>query len=132
MKRAVRPAFVVTTLAVAACTSRTRKPTTVTDAGKPVHNLDYANLTPLNPRDDKKREIYASGEKCYVHVPFEEKQTSWRPPKRKQVDCPRLMDHAAWDQCNGGRILKAKDSGTCVCTRDGNPPPPPVEVTCPE
>jgi len=96
-----------------------------------VQDLDYSKLTLLNPVDDKKRVIYAAGEQCYVHLPYDEKPKYWHPPKRKQVDCPGSMDSPVWDQCNGGTILGVRDAGVCVCTRDGNPPPPPREVSCP-
>jgi hypothetical protein len=42
------------------------------------------------------------------------------------------MDVAAWDACRGGTISKPKKGSVCVCTSDGNPPPPPMEVDCPK
>jgi hypothetical protein len=129
----LRPAFVVTMGSIAlACTPpRTRRASPPPDSGKSLQNVDYGKLTSLNPVDNKGRVIYAAGEQCYVHLPYDEPPGSWHPPKRKQVDCPKSMDSAAWDQCNGGRIFRANEVGMCVCTRDGNPPPPPREVACP-
>jgi hypothetical protein len=134
MQQRIRPAFVVTVsaMAVVACAApRTRKASPPPDSGKSVQDLDYSKLDLLNPVDDKKHVIYASGEQCYVTLPYDEKPKYWHSPKVKQVDCPKSMDSAAWDQCHGGMILRVRSSGMCVCTRDGNPPPPPHEVTCP-
>jgi hypothetical protein len=90
----------------------------------------------LNPTDPEHGTIYVSwqGDTCFVVMPFPEgtKLTSWQPPPTKTVDCPPSMDDAVWDACRGGAISKRKDTGHCVCTSDGNPPPPPVEVECPK
>ena len=129
----MRRSWVVTvSVAVCACSPPKTRTTSTPDAnGKRVDNLDYSKLRPLNPRDDSKREIFAYGEKCMVHV-HEDRPKYWHPPKTKQVDCPPSMNDPAWDQCQGGRILKSTESAMCVCTMDGNPPPPPREVDCPK
>jgi hypothetical protein len=129
----MRASFVVTVSVMTACAEpKTRKVSSQPPPqGKPVQP-DFAKLKPLNPRDPKHGTIYASGARCYVHVPFDEPPTSWRPPKTKAIDCPPSMDDAAWDTCIGGTLYQNTDTKACVCTRDGNPPPPPFEVPCPK
>ncbi len=101
------------------------------ETGQPVGPLDFAKLKPLNPRIDN-RVVRATGEKCYVQVPFDKPPKSWQPHKTKQVDCPPEMDDPAWDHCHGGDLHKHVDTGQCVCVRDGNPPPPSVAAPCPK
>ena len=129
----LRPAFVLTVaVASTACAPpRGRKVTQVTETGKSFGPLDWRKLKPLNPRIGNDV-VYAAGERCIIHVPHEGKMTSWQPPKSKAVDCPAGMDDPAWDHCSGGTISKHLDTAACVCTRDGNPPPPPREVPCPQ
>ena len=133
--RRLRPAFVMTvgTIAVCACTPpRTRKASSSHPEGKPIEHLDWGKLTRLNPLDDKRRMIFAAGERCLVQLPYDSPPKSWQPPKTKQVDCPPSMDDAAWDQCGVGTLYRITGTETCVCTRDGNPPPPPMEIACPK
>lgn len=100
------------------------------EPGKSVSSLDYRKLKHLNPIIDH-RAVQARGDRCFVQVPSGEKANSWQPPKLKQIDCPPEMDDPAWDRCYGGNLYKHVDTGACVCTRDGNPPPPPIETDCP-
>jgi hypothetical protein len=127
----MRRAFVVTVAVVSACTPpRTRKAAAVTENGKPVANIDFGKLTLLNPRIGNDV-VHVRGEQCFVRIASDKPQTSWQPPKTKLVDCPPAMDDPAWDHCPGGNLYKHVDTGSCVCVRDGNPPPPNVETPCP-
>lgn len=119
-------------VAIAACAPpRSRRTTPTNEEGTPVGRIDYAKVKELNPRDDKGNTIFSRGPECFIRVPFDNPPTSWQPLKIKVVDCPPAMDDPAWDRCETGRILRAA-TGMCVCTRDGNPPPPPTEVPCPK
>lgn len=134
--RPLRSAFVVTLSAFVACTPprlRRTSPTSPTPEGKPVDRVDYRSAKTLNPSDDEGRTIYARGAQCYVTAPIEGKQQmSWQPPKPMVIDCPPSMDDPAWDWCPSGRIVLISDTSTCVCARDGNPPPPHTAVPCPK
>lgn len=129
-RRGLTPAFVLTAVAAASCTPRSRKALPVTTSPEHVQVLDFTALEPLNPRDHEGRMIYARGTACVVRVPFDRPPKSWQPPKTKVVDCPPSMDDPAWDQCSGA-LHRRKDASACVCMTDGNPPPPPTKVPCP-
>lgn len=89
-------------------------------------------LRTLNGSDPEHGQIYRAERYCYVHLPFTERPTSWRPPTKKSVDCPVEMVGFEWTQCLGGMISKDVDNDRCVCAADGNPPPPAKWVHCPE
>ncbi|MBS0658921.1 MAG: hypothetical protein JSR82_11840 [Verrucomicrobia bacterium] len=130
--RRLAPAFVLTALAATGCTPpRARKVGPPPGPPKHVQVHDFADLVPQNPSDPKGRTIYAQGTACVVHVPSGSKQTSWQPPETKVVDCPPQMDDPAWDHCPGV-LHRRKGEAACICTMDGNPPPPPSEVPCPK
>jgi hypothetical protein len=111
---------------------RKRKVTQVDKEWKQAKPFDWSKAKELNPKDGDNRTIYASNDSCFVRLPFPpgEKITSWRPQPTKIVSCPESMDDAAWDHCYGGDIRLVDQR--CVCTVDGNPPPPPRDIPCPK
>jgi hypothetical protein len=112
---------------------RTRKPGVETSTGKQ-RTLDFSKATLLNPRDPKYGEVRVEhdGQSCYVELPFDEPPKSWQPKKHKAIDCAPSMDDPAWDACRTGSIYEDGADGSCVCVRDGNPPPPNVDTPCPK
>lgn len=97
--------------------------------------VDWANAKHLNPRAEQNRAVMAADDgSCYVEVP-ENPEGPIGPPGTglvaKPVDCPDAMQDPAWDSCLGGEIV-LMTSGECICTRTGNPPPPPTTAECPK
>lgn len=89
----------------------------------------------LNPRDAEGRQIYVREDgACYVHLPFDGgPQTSWQPPKTKDVSCPGTALDPAFRACAYGTVSADSATSTeCECHVDGNPPPPPKKVACPK
>lgn len=122
---------------IASTTSTTPRKRTPHDPPKPGRDGQITGeSTEMNAKDPENGTIYISydGDSCFVKLPFPPgtKLTSWQPSPTKTVDCPPSMDDATWDACRTGSISKSKDTGTCVCFHDGNPPPPPAEVVCPK
>lgn len=99
-------------------------------------SLNWETAKTVNPSDDKGRMIQAmSDDTCAVQVPYngpplpKNGPTGFSPRSYENVDCPKEMDDAAWDDCTS-RIMF--DSGSCYCMSDGgNPPPPPRKQKCP-
>jgi hypothetical protein len=132
--RRFAPSLVVTISAVACSDPRARPSTEPPANPTQVDRVDHQKSKLLNPRHDKHGVIYVGGAHCYVHVPFDDPPKSWQPPKTKKVDCPVELDDPAWDSCRGGQLYSTSgDAGeSCVCSQDGNPPPPPHLATCPK
>lgn len=94
----------------------------------------------LHPADAEGRTILVGDDNsCYVETPLPEdigvpRPTGAPPPmKRTLVDCPELFDDPAWDDHrNGWTLARETQSKKCVfLPQGGNPPPPPLEATCP-
>ncbi len=95
----------------------------------------------LHPADAEGRTILVGDDNsCYVETPLPEdlgvpRPTGAPPPvKRTLVDCPELFDDPAWDDHrNGWTLARETQSKKCVfLPQGGNPPPPPLEATCPK
>lgn len=85
----------------------------------------------VNARTEEHKMIYRAREGCFIHGELPEAPRSWVPPPREEVACPPIMRAPHWSHCVGG-TLRANEAGdTCLCSRDGNPPPPPHLQDCP-
>ena len=76
--------------------------------------------------------VYRAGGRCFVHGEYPEPPTSWQPPIRDYVECPpELLDHK-WEACPGGTVRITEAGDDCLCSQDGNPPPPSRAMVCPD
>lgn len=122
----------------------TRKRKRTSDAGPtykypPGAAPSWSELDPKNPTDADGRTIYVDGsDECYVEVPPKTPPKFPAPPGLRMmdhlaVDCPAIMDDAAWDECLYGPLMQHKTKAECYCLAlGGNPPPPPRLVACPK
>ncbi len=156
--RTLRPQFVVTfsTLGVVSVSTACKTPPaeilaapsaasptampSATEASGPapsVHpspqRIDYPSYTQrLNGRDGKQNLIYRTATGCVVEVPDDAPMKSWRPPKTEAVTCPASMLQPVWNLCTRGTLSAKADHSECLCSHDGNPPPPPTLMDCPK
>ncbi len=84
----------------------------------------------LNARTAEGNEIYRAGAGCVIHVAGPP-AGSWQPPTTKSVACPPAMQDEAWTACEG-TLSGTEDLSECMCSVDGNPPPPDWKVPCPK
>jgi hypothetical protein len=148
MPRALRPAFVATSvLVLASCTpTRTMNPpgphTEPVASGEPAKVDAAAEAKPkkfgVHPRDADNRLIFRkSGGTCYVNAP-----KSTPPPKDlmsgetwtedKTVACPPEFNDPAFAAIPDGSYWLQDETGACSQQQAfGNPPPPPVTAPCP-
>lgn len=100
--------------------------------------IDWAKVKPLNAKEPGGKPIYVAGDdRCFYEVtpkgPPPPLPTGARWVDQVYVDCPAELDDPAWDQCQYSTLLGAPGDPTCYChSLGGNPPPPPLEVTCPK
>jgi hypothetical protein len=86
----------------------------------------------MNARTAEGDIVYRGHRGCYVQLDFPEPPTSWEPAPIQTVPCPPVMGDFRWTQCRDGQIAADEAVQRCVCTVDGNPPPPPAWVHCPD
>lgn len=94
----------------------------------------------LHPRDANGRFIeLAADDSCFVVVPKttpppKDLHTGERWTDNLPVDCPPDFDDPAWNAISSGESLSWDEkTGKCAFVPWlGNPPPPPVEATCPQ
>ncbi len=152
--RKLKPAFVVTVSALgAACGSyRTENPPRPEPADAPTSQATAAvdagpsgTLVPtaspssapaaftrqLNAKTAEGAQIYRVGSGCVIHVQGPP-AGSWQPPTTKSVECPPSMKDDAWSKCDGGTLSATEDLSACLCSVDGNPPPPDWQAPCPK
>lgn len=120
----------------------TKKRKRTSDAGpvwKPATKpIDWAKVKQLNPKEPGGKPIYVtSDDRCFYEVtpkgPPPPLPTGARWVDQVFVDCPAEVDDPAWDQCAYSTLLGAPGETTCYCSSlGGNPPPPPLEVSCPK
>ncbi len=84
-----------------------------------------------NHRHPERGAVYRSPAGCYVHMPFQTPPTSFVPPPTAAVGCPEEMASFAWTQCFHGTMYADPKGEACICSVDGNPPPPPRWIHCP-
>jgi hypothetical protein len=151
MPSKLRPAFLVTAALSSTSMIGCKKGTGATDpsaggSGEVITSTDRdafhvretdravdwdAYPTAMNARTEEGKEIYRHDQGCYFHGEFDERPTSWVPPPRESVACPPMMRAAAWSFCTGGTLSANPDGSECLCSLDGNPPPPPHLQDCP-
>jgi len=85
----------------------------------------------LNKRVDNET-IYRGNGRCWYHGDFDEPPSSWEPPPHVAVECPVGMLGHKWEACKGGTVRITDKGNACLCSMDGNPPPPDRLMKCPE
>lgn len=137
MRRVLRPGILLTASVMSIATSPKEEPEMTHNPPPPPQSVKWTMpqgpFTPgarLNITDEKNRNIYTNGMRCWVEVPFETPPASVMPLPTMDVECPApLTTDPAWAQCTGQLTLR--DAG-CECFVMGNPPPPPTMVDCPQ
>ncbi len=109
-----------------------RKPTKYTS-----HPTVWSDFVRQNPTDADGRTIFvAHDDRCFYEVqgppPTAPLPTGARNMRAVFVDCPPELDDPAWDHCLSSILSANVKTGECQCMPlEGNPPPPPAEVSCP-
>ena len=93
--------------------------------------IDFGKLHSINGRTPEGQVLYRTRGACYITVPSKVPQRSWQPPDVAPASCTEEMAGFLWSQCYGGTLYADEEGKVCVCTEDGNPPPPPRYVHCP-
>lgn len=86
----------------------------------------------MNARTADNDLIFRGYKGCYIELDYPEPPSSWEPPPTQTIPCPPQMGDVRWTQCREGRIQAKADLSECSCVVDGNPPPPPAYVHCPD
>lgn len=151
MPRAPRPSLVVTvSLSVAACASPTPStsapPNDPSRPAAPTSSPPPAATAASNPPPAPPSATGASGGfrahprdltghiahrrsngTCFVEIVESPTERRFR---FDDTACPPVMGDPAYNACDNGEIRLAKDG--CVCAQLGNPPKPPLGVSCPQ
>jgi hypothetical protein len=142
--RAVRPAFVATTvITLASCTPERHvnpppPPNPPAASAAPVAEQAPPKKNGVHPRDEAGHLVFrrANGT-CYVQVdkagpPPKDLMSGERWVEDKDVACPKEFSDPAFAAIPDGKYWVQDEKGECAQAASfGNPPPPPVATPCP-